>query len=125
MKAILDHVGIAVNDLDAAGEWVQTDLGAMWKPKTAEGWAPFQKGRWRWYGALGYTWVSDEAWGWLPYHYGRWARTDADGWVWAPGSKPVFKPGDVYWMLQGANLAGWGPLAPAENWSPASAPKTR
>ena len=33
----------------------------MWKPKVAEGWAPFQKGRWRWYDALGYTWVSDEA----------------------------------------------------------------
>ncbi len=116
------HYG--VKDLDAAGQWIETaGLGMVWKPLAADGWAPFQKGRWRWYDGLGYTWVSDDRWGWLPYHYGRWARTDAEGWVWAPGSKLVFKPGDVYWMLQGANLAGWGPLAPAENWSPASPPQ--
>jgi hypothetical protein len=42
-------------DLDAAGEWVQTDLGAVWRPKVAEGWAPFQNGRWRWYDAVSYT----------------------------------------------------------------------
>ena len=42
------------------------------KPKVAEGWAPFQNGRWRWYDAVGYTWVSDESWGWIPYHHGRW-----------------------------------------------------
>ena len=67
-------------DLDAAGEWIQTDdLGAVWKPKVAAGWTPFQNGRWRWYEALGYTWVSDDAWGWLPYHYGRWARPAKSG----------------------------------------------
>ena len=111
-----------VVDLDAAGEWVQTDLGAVWKPKVAEGWAPFQNGRWRWYDALGYTWVSDEAWGWLPYHYGRWTRKGDLGWVWVPPASPVFKPGDVYW-LHNAKLAGWGPLAPGEDWQPSAAPE--
>ncbi len=111
-----------VVDLDAAGEWVQTDLGAVWKPKVAEGWAPFQNGRWRWYDALGYTWVSDEAWGWIPYHHGRWTRKGDLGWVWVPAVSPVFKPGDVYWLYN-AKLAGWGPLAPGEDWLPAAAPE--
>jgi hypothetical protein len=109
-------------DLDAAGEWVLTDAGAVWKPRIAEGWAPFQKGRWRWYDALGYTWVSDEAWGWLPYHYGRWTRKGDLGWVWVPSASPVFKPGDVYWLWN-AKLAGWGPLAPGENWLTSEAPE--
>ncbi|MBS1858385.1 MAG: FecR domain-containing protein [Acidobacteria bacterium] len=109
-------------DLDGAGEWVSTDIGAVWKPKVAEGWAPFQKGRWRWYDALGYTWVSDDSWGWLPYHYGRWTRKNDMGWVWVPPSRPVFKPGDVYW-LYGRQIAGWGPLAPGEQWTPPSAPQ--
>ena len=108
-------------DLDGAGEWVQTDLGAVWKPKVADGWAPFQNGRWRWYDALGYTWVSDEAWGWVPYHHGRWTRSGDLGWVWVPASSPVFKPGDVYWLYN-AKLAGWGPLAPGEDWQPSAAP---
>ncbi|HEV3199685.1 MAG TPA: DUF6600 domain-containing protein [Bryobacteraceae bacterium] len=108
-----------LQDLDAAGEWIQTaDLGAVWKPKSQDGWTPFQNGRWRWYGALGYTWVSDEPWGWLPYHYGRWAHRENLGWVWAPANSTVFKPGDVYW-LRGAKLVGWGPLAPGEVWNPA------
>ena len=103
-------------DLDGSGEWTQTeDLGAVWKPKTAQGWAPFQNGRWRWYDTLGYTWVSGDAWGWLPYHYGRWTRKENLGWVWVPAKTAVFKPGDVYW-LRGAKLAGWGPLAPDEDW---------
>ena len=111
-----------VVDLDAAGEWVQTDFGAVWKPKVEEGWVPFQKGRWRWYDTLGYTWVSDDAWGWVPYHFGRWTRKDKLGWVWAPSTSPVFKPGDVYWLWN-AKLAGWGPLAPGENWVISQAPE--
>ena len=111
-----------VDDLDGAGDWIQTDLGAVWKPEVAAGWAPFQKGRWRWYDALGYTWVSDESWGWLPYHYGRWTRKNDMGWVWVPGTAAIFKPGDVYW-LRGAKIAGWGPLAPGEDWSPSSPPQ--
>jgi hypothetical protein len=124
VSASSSHVAqrFGMNDLDAAGEWVQTDIGAVWRPKVPEGWAPFQKGRWRWYDALGYTWVSDEAWGWLPYHYGRWTRKNDLGWVWVPSPSTVFKPGDVYW-LRGARLAGWGPLAPGENWSPSAAPQ--
>ena len=96
-----------VNDLDTAGEWIQTDLGAAWKPTVSTGWAPFQRGRWRWYDGLGYTWVSDDAWGWLPYHTGRWALKNELGWVWLPSVSPVFKPGDVYW-LQAPKIAGWG-----------------
>ncbi len=106
-------------ELDAAGEWIQTaDLGAVWKPKAQDGWMPFQNGRWRWYGAMGYTWVSSDSWGWLPYHYGRWTHREKLGWVWAPVNSTIFKPGEVYW-LKGAKLAGWGPLAPGEVWNPA------
>ena len=112
-----------VKDLDIAGQWLSTaGLGMVWKPAVPEGWTPFQKGRWRWYDSLGYTWVSDDSWGWLPYHYGRWSRSEADGWVWAPGVKTVFKPGDVYW-LRGARFAGWGALAPNEDWPTGSTPQ--
>jgi hypothetical protein len=118
---VVEHYGLA--DLDAAGQWIETDLyGAVWQPKVAEGWVPFQNGRWRWYDAMGYTWVSDEPWGWLPFHYGRWTRTSELGWIWAPSLSQVFKPGDVYW-LRGAKIAGWGPLAPGENWDPATQPQ--
>jgi hypothetical protein len=34
----------------------------------------------------------------------------------------VFKPGDVYWLYN-SKLAGWGPLAPAEEWQPSAAPE--
>lgn len=113
---VLERNGLA--DLDAAGAWIQTDeFGAVWKPKAPDGWVPFQNGRWRWYDALGYTWVSGDPWGWLPYHYGRWAHRENLGWVWAPSVSTVFKPGEVYWM-RGAELAGWGPLAPGEMWPP-------
>lgn len=116
---VLERYGLA--DLDAAGEWIQTDdLGAVWQPKAQEGWIPYRDGRWRWYGALGFTWVSDEPWGWLPYHYGRWTRKDKLGWIWAPSASTVFKPGEVYW-LRGDKLAGWGPLAPGEQWNGAVA----
>src|SRR5581483_1178772 len=111
---VVEHYGLA--DLDAAGQWIDTDqYGPVWQPKVAEGWVPFQNGRWRWYDALGYTWVSADAWGWLPFHYGRWTRAGELGWVWAPSVSQVFKPGDVYWM-KADKLAGWGPLAPGEQW---------
>src|ERR1039458_2732062 len=106
--------------LDTAGEWIQTeDLGMVWKPKVMEGWVPYQKGRWRYYEALGYAWVSDDSWGWVPYHGGRWAHKDDVGWVWQPAVSTMFKPGEVYW-LRGANMAGWGPLAPGELWTSAT-----
>jgi ferric-dicitrate binding protein FerR (iron transport regulator) len=113
----IQRYGLA--DLDGTGEWILTpDLGAVWRPKVAEDWRPYRDGRWRWYDGLGYTWVSAEPWGWLPYHYGRWTRLEKLGWVWAPSKNGVFKPGDVYW-LRGAEYAGWGPLAPGEQWDPA------
>jgi hypothetical protein len=109
-------------DLDSAGQWVQTDdLGAVWQPKSAEGWTPYRNGHWRWFDGLGYAWVSDESWGWLPYHYGRWTRHGDLGWVWGPSSNGVFKPGEVFWM-RGARFAAWGPLAPGEEWNPAGLP---
>jgi hypothetical protein len=118
---LLTHYGLA--DLDEAGTWIDTEqFGVVWKPKAADGWAPFQKGRWRWYDSMGYTWVSDDAWGWLPYHYGRWAMSKTLGWIWSPSVSQVFKPGEVFW-LHGARLAGWGPLAPGERWTPATQPE--
>lgn len=120
-RQLPERYGLA--DLDTGGEWVHTeDLGAVWKPKTAEGWIPYQNGRWQWYDTLGYTWVSDDPWGWLPYHYGRWQRREGMGWVWAPAQKSVFQPGAVYWLL-GAKFAGWGPLAPNEEWTPGGQPQ--
>ncbi len=117
---VVERYGLA--DLDAAGQWIDTDVyGPVWQPKAPQGWAPFQNGRWRWYDALGYTWVSGDSWGWLPYHYGRWARTGELGWVWAPSVSQVFKPGEVYWM-RAAKMAGWGPLAPGEKWQPPALP---
>ena len=115
------HYG--AQDLDAAGAWIDTEtFGTVWKPKTIDGWAPYRDGRWAWYDDLGYTWIANDAWGWLPYHYGRWSRTSDLGWFWTPGKSTVFKPGDVYW-LRGAKVAGWGPLAPAEDWSPSGMPQ--
>lgn len=109
-------------DLDGAGEWIQTEeLGTVWKPKAQDGWMPYQNGRWRWYDTLGYTWVSNDAWGWLPYHYGRWQRQQNAGWVWVPARNAMFKPAEVFWM-RGNRIAGWGPLAPGEQW-PAAAPE--
>jgi hypothetical protein len=117
---VIQRFGVV--DLDGAGEWIQTDdLGAVWKPKVGSSWTPYQKGRWRWYDSLGYTWVSGDAWGWLPYHYGRWQRRENIGWVWAPSRNTIFKPGEVYWM-RGNGVAGWGPLAPGEQW-PSPAPE--
>lgn len=110
-------------ELDSGGVWIETAaLGTVWKPKTAAGWAPFRDGRWVWYDGLGYTWIGNEPWGWLPYHYGRWALDSQSGWIWAPGQDTAFSPGDVYW-LQGALLAGWGPLAPGEEWKPETRPQ--
>jgi hypothetical protein len=112
-----------LQDLDANGAWITTDdFGTVWKPKAPDTWAPFRNGKWTWYDALGFTWIGDEPWGWLPYHYGRWMQLDSVGWFWVPGKSAVFKPGDVYW-LRGANLAGWGPLAPGEDWNASVVPR--
>jgi hypothetical protein len=111
-----------VRDLDAHGEWIDTaEFGLAWKPEMPSGWAPFRDGRWQWYEGLGFTWIGGESWGWLPYHYGRWMLQPSQGWIWAPGSRRAFQAGDVYWM-RGANLVGWGPLAPGEYWTGAGTP---
>jgi hypothetical protein len=120
-RYVLERYGLL--DLDANGEWIQTeDLGAVWKPKAAQGWTPYRDGHWLWVDALGYTWVSDDPWGWLTDHYGRWLERQGTGWIWAPSQSTVFKPGEVYWLL-GAKFAGWGPLAPGEQWAPAKQPQ--
>jgi hypothetical protein len=115
--AHLTDLHYGVQDLDGSGSWIDTETyGTVWKPKAADGWMPFRDGKWAWYDDLGYTWVASETWGWLPYHYGRWMRNGDLGWFWVPGRSRVFKPGEVYW-LQGAKVAGWGPMAPGEDWS--------
>ena len=110
-------------DLDAHGAWIETaEFGPAWKPAVPAAWAPFRSGKWVWYDGLGYTWIAAEPWGWLPYHFGRWTRLDPVGWVWAPGRRPVFSPGDVYWM-RAPGMAGWGPLAPGEIWNGKGTPQ--
>ena len=111
-----------VRDLDSHGEWIDTaEFGMAWKPSAPSGWVPFRDGKWQWYEGLGYTWISADSWGWLPYHYGRWMLQPSQGWIWTPGSRQVFKAGDVYWM-RGANVVGWGPLAPGESWAGPATP---
>jgi hypothetical protein len=110
-------------DLDAAGAWIQSpEFGAVWKPNEQAGWAPFRNGKWVWYDGLGYTWISNDQWGWLPYHYGRWMRMAPLGWFWVPGKDGIFSPGEAYWV-RGKDFAGWGPLAPGEEWIPQSRPQ--
>jgi hypothetical protein len=115
-----------LGELDAYGKWMETTgFGARpvpaWQPHVPEGWKPFQLGRWRWQEDLGYTWISAESWGWLPYHYGRWVYRPPSGWLWVPQGAPdaaagiFFHAGDAYWLRSGI-LAGWGPLAPGEDW---------
>ena len=109
-------------DLDAAGAWIDTaEFGAVWKPKTSEGWVPFRDGRWRWFDGVGYVWIPREPWGWLPYHSGRWLDQPSLGWIWVPGQSG-FHPGAVYWMT-GRNFLGWGPLAPGETWTAQAVPE--
>ena len=111
-------------DLDAAGQWIETDIGPVWKPKIGEGWAPFQKGRWRWYDTLGYTWVSDEDLGLAalslrPLDAQERSRlgVGAAGVGYACSSRATSTGSTA------GSLAGWGPLAPGEEWSPAVAPQ--
>ena len=107
------------SDFDGGGRWVNVpEYGYCWTPTVIviNDWAPYRHGRWVWRGG-DYVWVGYEPWGWAPYHYGRWARRENLGWIWAPAKNAVFKPGEVYW-LRGAKLAGWGPLAPGERWTP-------
>ncbi len=108
-------------DLDAAGTWIESaEYGTAWRPPApASGnWTPFRDGKWLWYEGLGYTWIAAEPWGWLPYHHGRWMHGgEGLGWLWSPSKDPSFRAGEVYWM-RAPGMAGWGPLAPGEEWRP-------
>lgn len=79
-------------DLDAYGDWSQTDdYGWIWRPhvttiSTFNDWAPYRYGHWSWCPPYGWTWVGYEAWGWAPYHYGRWVYYNGY-WAWSPRSQ--------------------------------------
>ena len=87
-------------DLDAYGDWIQTDTyGWMWRPhasviSTYGDWAPYRYGQWTWCPPYGWTWVGYEPWGWAPYHYGRWVFYNGH-WAWVPRS--VFSPRRTWW----------------------------
>ncbi|MSV28233.1 MAG: hypothetical protein EXQ52_05745 [Bryobacterales bacterium] len=106
-------------DLEAVGTWIESSqFGTAWRPPAVENWTPFRDGKWLWYEGLGYTWVAAEPWGWLPYHHGRWAHGgEGLGWLWVPSKDLAFRAGEVYWM-RAPGIAGWGPLAPGEEWRP-------
>ena len=112
-----------LGELDAQGAWIEVSgAGKGWKPRVAEGWAPFRSGRWVWCSSPGWVWVSGEPWGWLPYHFGRWTEVAGAGWVWIPGGEEgQFHGGAAYW-LRSATYVGWGPLGPGEEWRGQSAP---
>lgn len=129
---------VGYEDLDDYGSWRESpEYGRVWTPRMAEGWAPYQSGRWIWQDPFGWTWVSDESWGWAPYHYGRWAWT-GNYWGWVPpprrgyrgpaavmGIEAVYAPALVAFVggrNWGASLSiggpaiGWVPLAPSERY---------
>jgi hypothetical protein len=114
--------------LDANGVWA-TDptYGDVWYPKgTADNWAPYRYGSWRFLPPLGWTWIDHAAWGFAPSHYGRWARIN-EHWAWVPGpqsDEPAYSPALVEFLgtagiglsypgLFGPTVA-WFPLAPGE-----------
>src|ERR1051326_413991 len=76
-----------VEDLDAYGDWVNTDpYGWSWRPRVAYAdWSPYSVGRWAWEDWYGWTWISYDPWGWAPYHYGRWFHEPRYGWCWYSG----------------------------------------
>ncbi len=122
-------------DLDNSGDWQYSDpYGYVWRPRVAEGWAPYQEGRWDWEDYYGWNWVSYDPWGWAPYHYGRWFN-DGLGWGWYPGAMGGFyswSPALVGFFGFGGGFGfgvgfgggfgfgniGWCPLAPFEGFHP-------
>ena len=75
------------SDLDANGNWYETEQGRAWQPAIANdyGFDPYGYGTWVWYGG-DYQWVSGYNWGWVPYHCGRWVYVDGWGWMWYPSN---------------------------------------
>lgn len=100
-----DSLRYASSQLDDYGSWVRVEGRNAWRPRAADDWRPYWKGRWV-YTPAGMTWVSYEPWGWVPYHYGTWDYSPGYGWVWFPGSR--FAPAYVNWYW-GDGYAGWVP----------------
>jgi hypothetical protein len=111
-----------LDDLDEYGEWADVpSYGHCWRPRVAEGWAPYRDGYWSNNYSLGLSWVSNEQWGWAPYHYGRWAAVNSL-WYWVPGevvSHPVYAPAlAAFVALTEADRVAWVPLGPGDPYVP-------
>ncbi len=115
---------VGFDDLDQYGDWSPyPEYGAVWYPRVAPGWAPYQVGHWAWIDPWGWTWVDEAPWGYAPFHYGRWAWLRGR-WGWVPGPRdvyPVYAPALVVFVGGGMALGGnvgWFPLGPREVYVP-------
>jgi len=118
----VDDTVPGVWNLDEYGDWQQVgNYGYAWRPRVEGNWSPYQQGSWMMDDSYGLTWVSDEPWGYAPYHYGRWANVD-NQWFWIPdtvNTEPVYSPALVAFIPSNdANLLGWVPLAPGDQYAP-------
>ncbi len=112
------------DDLDAYGNWVPSQYGQVWEPRTtASDWSPYSDGEWSWQPYYGWTWVDSAPWGWAPYHYGRWFWNGGHRWCWWPGAvgaRYLWSPAQVgfFGVVGGVGLGfaglGWVALAPFE-----------
>jgi len=94
-------------ELETSGSWYfVAEVGHVWRPYVASGWAPYTNGRWAWT-RYGWTWVPYDPWGWATFHYGRWDWGPGVGWYWIPGQ--VWGPAWVSWSV-GGGYVGWCPL---------------
>ncbi len=102
-----DEVRPYAGELDTNGSWYfVAEVGNVWRPYVASGWAPYTNGRWAWT-RYGWTWVPYEPWGWATSHYGRWDWGPGVGWYWIPGRS--WSPAWVSWSV-GGDYVGWCPL---------------
>ncbi len=102
-------LGVFYNSLSPYGEWIQMDVGYVWRPfHVTQGWRPYLYGQWVW-SDYGWYWVSNEPFGWATFHYGRWIYDDYYGWIWAPDD--VWGPAWVEWRYDD-DYIGWAPLTP-------------
>ena len=108
------NFGIFYSSLSPHGEWIECDLGYVWRPvRVAHGWRPYLYGRWVWTD-YGWYWVSSEPFGWATFHYGRWYYDDYYGWIWIPDE--VWGPAWVEWRYDD-DYVGWAPLSPYATFS--------
>lgn len=102
-------VGYFYTSLSPYGEWIDCNLGYVWRPRSAgHDWRPYLNGRWMWTD-YGWYWVSYEPFGWATFHYGRWFYDDYNGWIWIPDQ--VWGPAWVEWRYDD-DYIGWAPLTP-------------